>query len=218
VRMEKPTLIYAYDPLCGWCFGFHPVVKKLAARFEDDLNIEVVAGGLAIGDNAQTIAEGYSFILSGLRQVEQKTGVQFGENFKLLAEEGSYFYNSEPSCRAQTVVNYLAHEHALKFAGKLQYALFVDGKNLNEWDTFAALMDELSIDSKEAKVLFESPEISQKNSENFEWCKKNGASAFPTLLLKIGDEFGVMSRGYRPFDTIESHLHHLMNNIKKLSG
>lgn len=218
MSMEKPALIYAYDPLCGWCFGFHPVVEKLAVRFADDLNIEVIAGGLAIGENAQTIAEGYSYIQSGLHQVEQKTGVQFGENFKLLAEEGSYFYNSEPSCRAQEVVNQLAPEQALKFAGKLQHALFFDGRNLNEWDTFTSLMDELSIDSKEAKVLFDSPEISQKNSQNFEWCKKKGASAFPTLLLQIGDEFGVMSRGYRPFDTIESHLHHLMNNIKKLSG
>lgn len=215
--MTKPTLIYAYDPLCGWCFGFHPVMKKLAKRFEDDLNLEVVAGGLAVGENAQPIAEGYSYISEALGQVEQIAGVTFGENFKLLAEEGSYLYNSEPSCIAQTVVNEIAPEHALTFAGMMQSALFIYGKNLNEWDTFSELFTDCSINTDEAKKLFESESIRQKTHENFEWCKEAGATAFPTLLLKIGAEYGVMSRGYRPFDTIESHLHHLINNIRKMS-
>lgn len=215
--MEKPTLIYAYDPLCGWCFGFHPVMEKIAARFEGDLNIEVIAGGLAIGPNAQTIAEGFDYIPRAGKQVEKVTGVVFGKPFYLIAEEGSYFYNSEPGCKAQTVVNDLAPEHALAFAGLMQNALFKHGKNLNEWPTFSGLMDELSIDTTQAKALYESESIHQKTIQNFEWCKEAGASAFPTLLLKIGAEFGVMSRGYRPFDTIESHLHHLINNIKKLS-
>lgn len=110
----KPSLIYAYDPLCGWCFGFHPIVEKLKNRFETNLNLKVVPGGLATGKNAQKIKEGHPYILSSLRQVEEITGVGFGENFKLLAEEGSYFYNSEPSCRIQNVVNELSPGFALK--------------------------------------------------------------------------------------------------------
>ena len=216
--MNKPTLIYAYDPLCGWCYGFHPVMEKLAGRFGDDLDIEVVAGGLAIAENAQPIAVGFDYIAKASKQVESVTGVSFGEPFKLLAEEGSYVYNSEPSCTAQTVVNELAPEKSLSFAGKMQEAIFKHGKNLNTWETFAELFDELSVDTTEAKKLYQSESIKQKTWKNFEWCKNNGASAFPTLLLKIGEEVGVMSRGYRPYDTIESHLHHLINNIKKLSG
>lgn len=215
--MNKPTLIYVYDPLCGWCYGFHPVMEKLALRFADDLTINVIAGGLAVGENAQTIAEGYSYIPDGIARVEQTTGVQFGENFKLLAEEGSYFYDSEPSCKAQTVINELASDQALHFAGLLQDAIFKEGKNLNEWATFSELMEALSIDKKEAKSLYESDKIKKKTESGFEWCKQHGATAFPALLLNIGEEYGVMSLGYRPFDTIESHLHHLINNIKKLS-
>ena len=101
----KPTLIYAFDPLCGWCFGFHPIIKRLKIRFENDLNIKVVPGGLATGENAQRINDGHEYILSAMKRVEEISDVQFGENFKLLAEEGSYVYNSEPSCRIQNVVN-----------------------------------------------------------------------------------------------------------------
>lgn len=212
----KPSLIYAFDPLCGWCFGFHPIIKRLKDRFKDDINLNAVPGGLATGENAQKISEGHEYILNALQRVEETTGVQFGENFKLLAEEGSYYYDSEPACRIQNVVNELNPEKSLEFAGTLHKAFFREGRNMNEWDTFADLLAEHSVDVNEANSLFESDKIKKKTTEKFEWCVKNEASAFPTLLLHIGNETGVMSRGYRPYDILESHLHHLLNNIKKI--
>ncbi len=214
--MTKPTLIYAYDPLCGWCFGFHPVIEKIAERFRESLHIQVIPGGLAIDENAQTISEGYSYIYTALKQTEETTGVEFGENFKLLAEEGSYFYDSEPACIAQTVVNKLSPDQALTFAGNLHNALFINGENLNEPEILGKIADESGIDSEKFQAEYQKDSIRKETREMFEWCKKMGASAFPTLLLQIEEETGLISRGYRPFDTIESHLHHLLNNIKKL--
>lgn len=212
----KPTLIYAYDPLCGWCFGFHPIVEKLKNRFDDDINLKVIPGGLATGENAQKIEDGFQYIRRSLKQVEDMTGVEFGENFKLLLDEGSYFYNSEPSCRMQNAVNALSPTQALKFAGKLHDAIFVNGKNLNEWKTFEELLTEFSVDIEVAKELYQSEEMKEKTQNSFEWCTKNGATAFPTLLLQIDNEIGILSRGFRPFGILESHLHHLLNNIKKI--
>lgn len=212
----KPTLIYAYDPLCGWCFGFHPIVEKLADRFGEDLNIKVIPGGLAVDENVKPVKEGSPYILSTLPQAEQTMDVEFGENFKLLMEEGSYLYNSEPSCRIQNVVNELKPDYALEFAGKLQKTFFIEGRNLNEWETFENLLADSPVDTNTAETLFTSDEIRDKTREQFEWCKKNGATAFPALLLQIDGETGVMSRGYRPYDILESHLHHLLNNLKKV--
>lgn len=212
----KPTLIYAQDPLCGWCFGFHQVVDRLKNRFEEDILLKVIPGGLATGENAQKIEDGYQYIRPSLKQVEERTGVEFGENFKLLLDEGSYFYNSEPSCRMQNVVNELSPGHALEFAGRFHEAIFVDGKNLNEWVTFKELLSEFPIDIEAAKELYYSKEMEEKTKQGFEWCAKNEATVFPTLLLQIDEETGILSRGYRPFGILESHLHHLLNNIQKL--
>jgi len=214
----KPTLIYAYDPLCGWCYGFHPIMKQLKERFKSELTIDVVPGGLATGENAQKISEGHDYILTAIKRVEDTTGVKFGENFKLLADEGSYFYNSEPSCRIQNVVNTLKPEHALEFAGMLHEAIFIDGKNLNDWNTFQPLLKKISVNTNKALELYESQDLKKETTEKFKWCTKNGATAFPTLLLQIDDEIGIMSRGYRPFDILESHLHHVLNNIKKVQS
>lgn len=213
----KPSLIYVYDPLCGWCFGFHPVMEKIQDRFSDELHVEVKPGGLAIGERAEPIGEGYGYIKDALGQVEKTTGVEFGRNFKLLAEEGSYFYDSFPPCRAQVVVNSIAPDKALSFAGAMQKAFFVDGKSLNETDTYHSIIDHLNINKELFDQAFESEVNRKRTLEEFEWCKKMGATGFPTLLLKVGEEFGVMARGYRPFDIVESHLYHMLNTIKKTS-
>lgn len=215
--MDKPTLVYVYDPLCGWCYGFHPIMEKLQIRFRSQLNIRVIPGGLAIDENAQPIEEGYAYIKDALKQVEKTTGIAFGDNFQLLAEEGSYFYDSEPGCIAQTTINTLAPEHSLDFAGKLQKALFYDGKNLNKPEIFIDLISDYDVSVKSFIELYNSDKLRSKTREQFQWVQEQNASAFPTLLLEIGDDTGLMSKGFRPYDTLESHLHHLLNNIKKLS-
>ena len=213
----KPTLIYVYDPLCGWCYGFHPVMEKLAKRFEGKLDIEVKTGGLAVDDRAQTISEGYGYIKDALGQVEKTTGVKFGRNFRLIAEEGSYLYDSVPPCLAQLAMNKLSPENALRFAGDLQSAIFRDGKDLNEWETYYELLNGYEVDKNSFKKEWESEGLKKQMSEEFDWCKKAGATGFPTLLLKLGDEMSLMTRGYRPYDVLESHLHHLINNLDRMA-
>lgn len=214
----KPMLIYVYDPLCGWCYGFHQVMEKIQQRFGDRLNIDVRVGGLAVGERAQTINEGFGYIKDGLQQVEKSTGIEFGRNFKMLVEEGSYMYDSMPACRAQKTMNELAPEKALSFAGTLQNALFRDGKNLNEWSTYEELISDYDIDADEFKSRFESDELKNRLIDEFTWCRNRGATGFPSLLIQIEDEISVMTRGYRPYDTVESHLHHLIRNLEKIES
>lgn len=215
---SKITLIYVYDPLCGWCYGFHPVMEKIAKRFKDQLNIRVVPGGLAIDENAQPISEGYDYIRDSLKIVENRTGVKFGEPFVQLAEDGSYFYDSLPACKAQNAVNRLAPEQALQFAGAMQSAFFSNGENLNNLDTYLSILENFSVDPAEFEAVFTSDEIEKITRDQFEWVRQNNASAFPALLLEIGNDTGLMSKGYRPYDTVESHLHHLIRNIEKMSS
>lgn len=216
--MNNPTLFYVYDPLCGWCYGFHPVMEKIAGRFEGKLEIEVIPGGLAAGENAEPIGEGYGYIKDAIGQVEDATGIEFGNPFRKIAEEGTMIYDSEPPSRMQNVMNRLAPDLALSFAGALQNALFSDGKNLNNWSTFSQLLESYPVSKSQAEALYTSDELKKETLDRFKWSKDQGATAFPTLLLKIGDQTGIMSRGYRPYDTLESHLHHLLRNIEAMSG
>jgi len=215
--VTKPVLIYVFDPLCIWCYGFLPVFRQLRNRFKDRLSLEIMCGGLAIGDNAHMINEGYGYIKNDMKLVEQVTGVKFGENYRMLVEEGSYFYDSRPACTAHAAVKELKPEIALDFAEAMQYSLFREGQNLNNENTFTVLAGNFGIDSQEFNALFHSNDIKEKTYMEFEWCKKAGVVRFPALLLKLGDEYGSLSKGYRPYESLESHLHHLLNNIERIS-
>lgn len=193
-------------------------MERLQKRFAGRLDIYVKPGGLAVGNRAEPIGEGYTYIKDAVGQVEKTTGVEFGRNFKLLAEEGSYFYDSEPPCRAQLAMNELNAKESLRFAGTLQAAIFRDGKNLNDPETYTELIEGFDVDAESFMELFHSDGLKKRVKQEFEWCKNAGASGFPTLLIRIGDETSLMARGYRPFDTIDSHLHHLINNIEKMQS
>lgn len=215
--MDKPTLIYVYDPLCLWCFGFYPVMEKLQNRFGDKLNLDVKTGGLVIGEQAHSIEDDYEHILRDIKQVEKITDAKFGRNFKLLAEEGSYRFDSLTPCKAQKTIKKLLPNESLRFAGELQQTLFVEGKSLNKWETYKSLLDHFEVNPTEFKQQLESDSLEEELFNEFKWCRENGAGNFPTLMLQVGKEHSVMSRGYRPFDTIESHLHHLLKNLERIS-
>lgn len=216
----KPALIFSYDPLCAWSFGFQPVIGRLAERFGDRLEIRVIPGGLALDDDAGPIGQAAPNLPETITKVKQTTGVQFGENVRLLFDEGSYRFDSRPACKAQTAINRLFPELSLQYASALQTAFFRDGQNLNQSETFLRLLNELKPDAdpERFKKHLRSKENATVTEEQFEWCRSADAFAFPTLLLEIGSETGLMSKGYRPYDVLESHLHHLIRNIERLSS
>lgn len=211
------TLVYVYDPLCGWCYGFKPVMRKLAERFKDQLRIRVVPGGLSIDENAQPISEGHGYISDSLELIKIKTGAAFGKPFVKLVEEGNYIYDSLPGCKAQNTINQLAPDQSLAYAEALQSAFFMEGKNLNHPETFLTILANFPVDPSEFEAVYTSDEIEKITRDQFTWVRNNSAEAFPSLLLEIGSETGLMSKGYRPYDTLESHLHHLIRNIERMS-
>ena len=77
----KPTVFYCYDAYCGWCYGFSPVMKKIAEEYKSQLEFEVLSGGMIIGEQVKHISKIASYIQSAYKRVEELTGIKFGEDF-----------------------------------------------------------------------------------------------------------------------------------------
>lgn len=49
--MNQSTLYYVHDPMCSWCWGYHPVWQQLqqmlAQQWPTQLTIRYLVGGLA---------------------------------------------------------------------------------------------------------------------------------------------------------------------------
>ena len=79
--MNKPLLIYCYDAYCGWCYGFSDVISKIADRFKDQLEFEVLSGGMILPEKPVHIKVSADFIAKAYKDVEATTGKKFGADY-----------------------------------------------------------------------------------------------------------------------------------------
>ncbi|MFN6944308.1 MAG: DsbA family protein [Cytophagaceae bacterium] len=206
--MDKPKLIYVYDPLCGWCYGFSPVMQQIKKDYETELDFEIVSGGLAIGERAAPIKVTYSYIKNALVTVEKRTGVVFGPNFREMAEEGSYMYNSEPACMALTAIKKIKPEIAFNYAHTLHDLLFRDGISLNDTNTYIELARKYKID--EHQFLKEFNASKEDTYSEFSYAKSLGVTGFPTLILQKDGQNFVLARGYDSFKNVNGSLRKIL--------
>ncbi|MCC3152863.1 DsbA family protein [Hymenobacter sp. BT770] len=209
-----PELLYIQDPLCGWCYGMSPVINRVQAEFAGRLDVSVLCGGMATGEHVGPIAETWSYIQNALADVEKATGVEFGTAFKVLAEEGSYEYNSEPPSRAIVAFRQITQDPArtVAFAHAVQAALFRNGKDLNDPSAYHALLAPFGVDITEFQRRFDAPETARATQQEFAAVARIGVQGFPTSVVRIGEQGYVLARGYQSYEQVRQGLEQLLGD------
>ena len=77
----QPVVIYCYDAYCGWCYGFSPVIKKIAEEYKDRFDIEVLSGGMILPEKPKHINITAGYIQKAYKTVEELTGIKFGQDY-----------------------------------------------------------------------------------------------------------------------------------------
>ncbi|WPP53212.1 DsbA family protein [Catalinimonas niigatensis] len=204
--MENNEILYCYDPLCGWCYGFSPVIEKLEKHFKEQLKFTAYSGGMVTGSRVAPIGETFSYIKGALQTVEERAGVAFGQGFKDLLEEGSYIYNSEPPCRALSIFKSVSNGSSIAFAHDLQKAIFYDGQNLNDVEVLAGIAERHHLDKEFFIQLFADEKYQQKTWEEFAFVQRLSVTGFPTLLFRNGRKLYVLSRGYQAYEPLKETI------------
>lgn len=208
--MEKPQLVYVFDPLCGWCYGFSPVIQKLKDQYAGKVTWLIYSGGLAIGDRVAPVKEKFAYIKGALQTVTQTTGVVFGEGFRQLLEEGSYVYNSEPPSIALTVVRSLQGKDPVAFAHDLHHVFFYEGKSLNELETYLPLVEKQGIDTETFIAEFKGDTARRKTLEEFRFVREIGISGYPALIFVRGKQAHLLAPGYQKYAPLAKEIDKLL--------
>lgn len=204
---ERPTIHYFQDTLCGWCYGFSPVVVRVAQEWSEHVDVVVYSGGMITGDNVRALSEMSDFIRGARPRLEETTGVTFGEAFlRGLLDRQDIVLDSEPPARAIEAMRAIKPEILLEFSHRLQRALYADGLDMNAESTYRLLATEADVDPEEFINLMNSAEISDAVADEFEYVASLGIGGFPTMLLEVGDQVHMLSHGYAPFDHIDTML------------
>lgn len=214
-----PILIYCYDAYCGWCYGFSPVMKKIAAVYKDRLNIEVLSGGMMIGDRVMPIEKIGPYIQSAYHRVEQLTGIKFGEDFlwhTANPDKSDWVMNSEKPAIALSVLKDYYPEKQLDFASDLQYALNYEGRDLDDDEAYRHLLPQYNLPEEEFYSKLKSDAYKEKAYYEFALCKQLSVDSFPQVILQLDEnKFYLLAKGFTAFEDIKARIEKILEENKK---
>ena len=217
MSVYKPMIIYCYDAYCGWCYGFSPVIKKLYENYKDKLDFDVLSGGMIPKENAQHIGKIATYIQGAYKQVEELSGIKFGEDFLwhiMNPEKSDWFPHSETPAIAMAVFRDYHPDQAVPFASDLQYALHVEGRDLTDLEAYRHLLEKYEIDADEFYSKMNSEEYKEKAYYDFSLVKQLQVTGFPAVLMQTGElQFYLVSRGFTDYETLVERVEAILKEV-----
>lgn len=204
-------LLYIYDPLCGWCYGFGPVMKKVQRNFGNRMKFDVISGGMITGSRVGPLSEVADYIGEACKVVEKTTGVKFGEGFvEGSLKKGDVLFDSYPPSKALTVFKDLKPQKTLAFSKAIQDAIYKEGKDPSDERIYFQLAADLGADQQDFKILWASSDYDVRTREDFVFANRLGVTGFPAVFFENEGKYHVVSRGYTEYGIMEDRLNHLV--------
>lgn len=209
-----PQIIYAFDPLCGWCYGFNPALDRVRKTLKDRVQFRIACGGLITGAREQPIREVADYLRQGMQAVETQTGVKFGRAFiEGLLAQGTWISRSEPACRAVLLVQEIAPQYSLDFAYALSKAFYYDGLPPDDPKTISQIASSVGVDRDILLNQWNQPETRDRTLQAFAEARSLGIQSYPSLFLWQDSNLLSIVRGYASAETILEKLKLLLPEI-----
>jgi putative protein-disulfide isomerase len=212
--MNKPLLIYCYDAYCGWCYGFSPVMKKIAEDFNDRLDIEVLSGGMMIGESKMPIEKIGPYIQSAYKRVEDITGIKFGEDFlwhTANTDKSDWVMNSEKPAIALCIFKEYYPEQQLNFASDLQHALNYEGRDLDDDEAYRHLVEKYNLPADGFYSKLKAGDYKEKAHYEFALCKQLNVDSFPQVLIQLNEtKFFLIAKGFTAYENVKMRIENVL--------
>nr|WP_306464680.1 DsbA family protein [Providencia stuartii] len=182
--MNKITLHYIYDPLCGWCYGASPLIE--IANSHPDIVLELHGGGMLAGASRLHMDNQFrEHIKQSDKRIAAMTGQIFGDDYLKMLDEPNLVLDSAPPLQA--ILASEKQQKALAMLKAVQHAHYVSGRHISNPNVLLAIAQEIGLDSEQYQ--FDYAEQGGNNLEHHihysrQLLTQSGSSGFPTLLIK----------------------------------
>lgn len=188
-------LIYVMDPYCGWCYGNSANLEKAHQKYKDEMEFDILPGGMFTGENVKTQnPQLTSFLVGADPQVTEMTGIQFGQAYLRFRAVDGIILDSEIPSRAMVTVKEMDAAHYFQFALEVQRARYLHGKDLNVDATYVEICKALAVDEIAFLEKFHSDEMRLKTQETFQYASQF-AKSFPTMVGEKDGNYYLLEKG-----------------------
>lgn len=210
----KFRIIYIYDALCGWCYGFSPVMKHIYQKYQDNFTFEVISGGMVLGERAGPLSGMADLIKSHYPRVEETSGVVFGQPFLDALEEGTAYFSSEKPSIALCVFKHYLPNKAILFAHDLQSAIYEQGLDLSKDENYIPLALKHGIDGEEFVQKLNTDEFKQAAYYDFALARQLQVTGYPAAFIKTGERnFHMIAKGFADIKTMELRIQNVLKEV-----
>ena len=213
--MQKPKIIYFFDTLCGWCYGFSPVIKRIAEKYSEEFEFEVISGGMVTGERVQPASVMANYILGAYKQVETMTGVTFGAPYLEMLREGTRIQSSfEPALVLRTFKTFLP-EKAVFFAHDLQKMNYYEGLDLNDFLNYRPLVEKYNLDWAIFFEKMNTQAMQKATIQDFQISNAYQVTGFPTVFFENETVRSPLVRGFQSFENLDDIMQQVIEYQKK---
>lgn len=196
--------------MCSWCYGFTNELDGFITA-HPELKLRLVQGGLR-PNNTEKAADMGDFLKSHWVEIEERTGLPF--KYDILSNP-DFIYDTEPASRAVVVVRMMDPSKEMEFFKAVQTAFYRDNHDTNKIATYMALAVAHELDPEKFKSLFESDAAKLATKADFQLSAEMGIKGFPSLVIKKGDEFFMLSNGYQELKNLEAVYKNITASVTK---
>jgi putative protein-disulfide isomerase len=189
-------LLYFANPMCSWCWGFQPVMRRLA---EEDYPIALALGTLGTARARPMREADKGEVRQHWQHVVERTGQPF--DFGFFDRDG-FVYDTEPPSRAIAVVRRDYPALTLPFFNRLQERFYALGQDITDLDVLREAAGEFGIEAERFATMFEDPATAAVVAAEWRQTAELGVSGYPTLLALRPGKPVVLTIGWRPIEDI----------------
>ena len=221
--MENQQLeILAFtDPVCTWCWGSEPVLRKLLLWFGDQIRITPVMGGLVedirdFYDSANKIGgdpeKSNAQIASHWLEASERHGMPVQvDGFRLFSADTVSTYPQNIAYKAVELCN---PELAAKFLRRIREASAAEARETGKREVLIELANDVGVDVAAFIAHLDDGSAARAFEDDLATTRRYGARGFPTFLLRWGSK-ELMLRGYQSFHSMHAVISSLSGGLVK---
>lgn len=198
------------DPVCTWCWGSEPVLRKLLVWYGNQVRITPVMGGLVedirdFYDSANAIGGDPEKSNAQIARHWLDASVRHGmpvqiEGFRLFSNDTVSTYPQNIAYKAVELCN---PELASKFLRRVREASAAEARETGRREVLIELANEVGVDVSALISHLDDDSAAQAFRNDLATTRHYGVRGFPTFLVRWGGK-ELMLRGYQSFNSLSA--------------
>ncbi|CAI8408934.1 MAG: DsbA family protein [Oceanospirillales bacterium TMED33] len=186
------VLIYVYDPMCSWCYGFRATWKSLKANLPEGLPVVSLLGGLASDSDTPMPDEMVDHLKRTWSRIEPTCGVEF--NYAYWDQTPPPPRTTFIGCRAVITAERLAGRGEA-FGERIQDAYYMEAQNVWDFDVLCELAEEFGFNRDSFAEALASDDVRAAHDEQRQLAGRLQVEGYPSvLLIHKGEAFPIAVR------------------------